>query len=131
MKTIQLIILLGALLMAKELTNEEKRIIVNKGTEAPFSGKYNSFYEEGVYHCKQCGEQLFSSDTKFNSRSGWPSFDEALPNKVKQIPDADGSRVEIVCSKCDAHLGHVFEGEGFTKKNKRFCVNSTSLEFEE
>ncbi|NLC28721.1 MAG: methionine-R-sulfoxide reductase [Campylobacteraceae bacterium] len=111
------------------LTPMEKSIIQEKRTERAFSGKYNDFYEEGIYHCKQCGAPLFSSKAKFNSKSGWPSFDDAIPGAIKEIPDKDGRRTEIVCSKCEAHLGHVFKNEGFTDKNTRHCVNSLSLDF--
>ena len=111
----------------RELNEEEKQVIISKGTEYPFTGKYDKFYEDGNYYCKRCGTALFRSDGKFNSGSGWPSFDAGIENMVKEIPDRDGSRVEIVCSKCNGHLGHVFRGEGFTDKNARFCVNSISL----
>lgn len=114
----------------KELTDEEKRVIENKGTERPFSGKYNDFYEEGIYTCKRCGTKLYDSVSKFSSGCGWPSFDDDL-GTVKRVPDADGRRTEIVCGNCDAHLGHVFEGEGFSSKNTRHCVNSVSLGFED
>ena len=113
----------------KKLNDEEIRVIENKGTEIPFSGKFNSFYENGVFTCKKCGEKLYSSKDKFNSGCGWPSFDDDLGH-VKRVPDADGRRIEIVCENCGGHLGHVFEGEGFTSKNTRHCVNSISLEFE-
>ncbi|MDD2358691.1 MAG: bifunctional methionine sulfoxide reductase B/A protein [Thiovulaceae bacterium] len=113
----------------KPLTAEEKRVIIDKGTEAPFSGKYYLFNKEGIYTCKQCGAALFRSDSKFDAGCGWPSFDDAIPGAVKRVPDADGKRVEIVCANCGAHLGHVFVGEGFTPKNTRHCVNSVSLEF--
>ncbi|MCK9338130.1 MAG: methionine-R-sulfoxide reductase [Arcobacteraceae bacterium] len=113
-----------------QLTPEEQRVIIHKGTEYPFTGKYNDHKENGVYKCKQCDTPLFKSDSKFNSKSGWPSFDDALPNAVKEIPDIDGKRTEIVCSTCGAHLGHVFKGEGFTEKDTRHCVNSISLDFE-
>ena len=113
----------------RDLNEEEKRVILLKGTEYPFTGKYDKFYEKGKYLCKQCGTSLFSSESKFNSGSGWPSFDTGIENMVKEIPDRDGKRVEIVCSKCDGHLGHIFKGEGFTDKNARFCVNSISLIF--
>lgn len=113
----------------KELTDEEKRVIENKGTEMPFSGEYNDFYEKGIFRCKKCGTKLYDSSTKFSSGCGWPSFDDDL-GTVKRLPDADGRRTEIVCSNCDGHLGHVFEGEGFTEKNTRHCVNSISLMFE-
>ncbi|MHC4886541.1 MAG: bifunctional methionine sulfoxide reductase B/A protein [Planctomycetota bacterium] len=111
------------------LSEEEERVIVHKGTERAFTGRYDKHYEVGRYRCRRCGTALFESSTKFNSRSGWPSFDDALKGAVKEIPDADGQRVEIVCAKCGGHLGHVFRGEGFTEKNTRHCVNSISLDF--
>lgn len=113
----------------KELTDKEAYVIERKGTEAPFSGKFVNHKEEGTYTCKRCDSPLFTSVAKFNSRTGWPSFDNAIPDAVQQIPDADGVRIEIVCAKCGAHLGHVFFGEGFTSKNTRHCVNSVSLDF--
>jgi peptide methionine sulfoxide reductase msrA/msrB len=113
-----------------KLSDQERYVIEKKGTEAPFSGKYVHFKEEGTYNCKRCGEPLFESGAKFDSRTGWPSFDEAIPGAVKEVPDADGMRTEIVCANCGAHLGHVFFGEGFTGKNTRHCVNSVSLNFE-
>ncbi len=109
------------------LTKEEERIIVYKGTEPPFSGKLNKFYEDGIYLCKRCEEPLFRSDTKFDSKSGWPSFDDNIADAVKEVPD--GNRTEIVCGSCDGHLGHVFLNEGFTDKNTRHCVNSLSMKF--
>ncbi len=112
-----------------DLTSEEIRVIEHKGTERPFSGKYNDFYDEGTFICKKCNTKLYSSKSKFNSACGWPSFDDDLGN-VKRVADADGRRVEIICKVCGGHLGHVFEGEGFTKKNTRHCVNSISLNFE-
>lgn len=115
--------------MNKELTNEEKRVILNKGTELPFSGKYYNFHERGTYVCKQCGAPLYFSEAKFDSGCGWPSFDEEILGAVRRLPDVDGRRTEIVCAKCGGHLGHVFTGEGFTPKDTRHCVNSISMDF--
>lgn len=130
-----LLIIIGAIIMynadENKLTSMEKFVIEQKGTEAPFTGEYVDHFDNGTYHCKKCGEELFASSDKFKSDCGWPSFDEALPGKVKEIPDADGRRTEIVCANCGAHLGHVFTGEGFTDKNVRHCVNSISLNFQE
>ncbi len=112
-----------------KLTPEEERIIVHKGTESPYSGKYDSFYADGTYACKQCDAPLYTSESKFSSGCGWPSFDDNLSDAVSRIPDRDGRRVEIVCSNCGGHLGHVFQGERFTKKNTRHCVNSLSMKF--
>ncbi len=111
------------------LTPEEQRVIIHKGTEAPYTGIFTDNKEQGTYTCKQCNQELFSSESKFNSRCGWPSFDDAIPGTVKEILDADGHRTEIVCAKCGGHLGHVFKGEGFTDKDTRHCVNSISLNF--
>lgn len=115
--------------MKKELTEEEKRVILNKGTERPFTGKYYDFKDNGIYVCKQCGAPLFRSEDKFDSGCGWPSFDAEIPKAVKRLPDADGRRTEIVCANCGGHLGHVFMGEGLTSKNTRHCVNSISMDF--
>jgi peptide-methionine (R)-S-oxide reductase len=112
-----------------KLTPEEERVIVHKATEPPGSGEYNKFFKKGIYRCRRCNTVLFRSDAKFDSGCGWPSFDEALPGAVKEIPDADGRRVEIVCSACGAHLGHVFRGEHRTPKDTRMCVNSISIDF--
>jgi methionine-R-sulfoxide reductase len=113
----------------RKLTRAEERVIVHKGTEMPYSGEYETNYRPGTYACKRCGAALFRSDDKFDAGCGWPSFDQEIPGTVKRVPDPDGQRTEIQCAECGAHLGHVFEGEGFTPRDTRHCVNSISLVF--
>lgn len=112
-----------------ELNPEEKHVILNKGTEAPFTGKYNKHYEKGTYVCRQCNTPLYHSSDKFKSDCGWPSFDDEIEGAVTHKIDRDGRRTEIICAHCKGHLGHVFLGEGYTNKDTRHCVNSLSLKF--
>lgn len=113
------------------LTDQERHILINKGTEPPFSGEYNNFYKQGYYVCKLCDSKLFESCDKFNSNCGWPSFDQAIEGAIIKKRDTSLGRIrtEIICGNCDSHLGHVFEGENYTEKNTRYCVNSLSLKF--
>lgn len=114
------------------LTPEQYVVLRKKGTEAPFTGKLLQEHREGMYKCVACGNPLFASDAKFDSGTGWPSFDQALPGAVKLIDDTTHgmTRTEVVCSQCGSHLGHLFD-DGPTKSGKRYCMNSVCLEFGE
>lgn len=111
------------------LTKDEKAVILRKHTEPPFSGEYEGEWRKGTYLCRRCNAPLYRSEAKFDAHCGWPSFDDVIKGAVNRVPDHDGVRIEIQCARCGAHLGHVFEGEGFTVKNVRHCVNSVSLKF--
>ena len=113
------------------LNAEEKHILKNKGTETPFTGEYNDFFETGIFVCRACESPLYESDAKFNSGCGWPSFDDELEGAILRYEDLSGGKVrtEICCAKCNGHLGHVFKGEQMTEKNTRHCVNSLSIKF--
>ena len=112
-----------------KLNEAERHVILNKGTEMPFRGEYTDHFENGIYVCRQCNSPLYSSESKFHSDCGWPSFDDEIEGAVLRVKDADGRRIEIICANCKGHLGHVFEGEQFTSKSTRHCVNSISMVF--
>ncbi len=111
------------------LSADERRVIEGKGTERPFSGEYDDFYEKGVYLCRRCNAELYRSDDKFDAHCGWPAFDQEIPEAVTRIPDPDGMRIEVECANCGGHLGHVFIGERLTPTNARHCINSLSMKF--
>ncbi len=111
------------------LSPEERRVIEVKGTERPFTGEYDDFYEEGVYVCRRCEAELYRSEYKFDAHCGWPAFDQEVPGAVKRLPDPDGMRIEVQCANCGGHLGHAFLGEGLTTTNTRHCINSLSMKF--
>lgn len=117
------------MLKTASLTPLQKDVLLNKATEYPFTGDFTDVETEGSYLCRQCGSALFRSSNKFHSGCGWASFDDEIAGAVSHLPDRDGRRTEIVCAKCNGHLGHVFHGEGFTQSNARYCVNSASLDF--
>lgn len=116
--------------LKKRLTSEEFEITQNAGTEAPFTGKYWDEHTDGTYTCKVCGQVLFDSQHKFESGSGWPSFDRAVSGSVEVREDVSHgmTRTEVVCSKCGAHLGHIFEDGPRDTTGQRFCINSASLD---
>ncbi len=113
----------------KKLTQAEKIVMLEGGTEMPFTGEYDQNFARGVYVCRRCGAPLYKSDRKFDAHCGWPAFDQEIRGAVERYKDEDGVRIGIKCAKCGAHLGHVFEGERFTKTNLRHCVNSLSMKF--
>ena len=111
------------------LNAEERYVIEHKGTERPFTGEYDDFYEEGFYICRNCNAELYRSVDKFDAHCGWPAFDKEVEGAVTRLPDPDGRRIEVECANCGGHLGHVFMGEGFTPTNARHCINSISMKF--
>ncbi len=112
-----------------KLTAQEEQVILHKATDRPFTGEYTNKKDAGVYICRRCNAPLYNSKDKFDSHCGWPSFDDEIEGAVKRVPDADGERVEIICNNCGGHLGHVFLNEGFTEKQTRHCVNTSSIKF--
>ncbi|MEO8146451.1 MAG: methionine-R-sulfoxide reductase [Bacteroidia bacterium] len=112
-----------------KLTPQEERVLLHKATDAPYTGEYTNKKDSGIYVCRRCNNPLYKSNDKFDSHCGWPSFDDEIPGAVKRVPDADGSRIEIICNNCQGHLGHVFLNEGFTDKETRHCVNTSSIQF--
>ena len=112
-----------------QLTPEEARVIEQKGTEYPFTGEYDDFYEAGTYICRRCNAPLYRSTDKIDAHCGWPAFADEIPGAVRRLQDPDGMRIEIECANCGGHLGHVFLGERITAKNTRHCVNSLSMRF--
>lgn len=115
--------------MWNTLTPQQESVILNKGTERPFTGEYDDFFVPGTFLCRRCNAPLFSSQAKFEAHCGWPAFDAAFPHALRRITDSDGDRTEIQCDHCHGHLGHEFTGEGFTETNTRHCVNSLSIRF--
>ncbi len=111
------------------LSPEERHVIESKGTERPFTGEYDDFYESGTYLCRKCDAEVYRSVDKFDAHCGWPAFDKEVEGAVKHLSDPDGMRIEVECANCGGHLGHIFMGEGFTTTNARHCINSISMKF--